>query len=393
MVLQLSFHLLMSLTSTIGAAKPSKQGLTIRSKGSILLTIPLRPLTFRLKTVELNLFYGRDWINVTDFLPSPVPDLEEIGVQITSPVVAGPPDLIPGLLPQHGQLVIAGQTDVGKSLVALEICSALTTEQPLWGSLKPTRRANRILYILGEHYNEVIQRLWAITKLPMSDNVWLLGPEQISYDKWLVAGGRPNLQAIGKFKKWADGADLIVFDPFAAFVSGVDVENDNVQMRLVLDTMSLIAQSTGASCLVLAHQGKPMMDKFGQEHSRKSYAIRGASAIEDAATNIFYMDRFSKQESQAGAKISENIKLFSMIRRKYKGDAPAEYTLMRDAQTLTHSILGARPQSEAFKSDTLSKIVRLQNTYPEMSFGDATKMVATVQGIDERTVRRYIEEG
>ena len=115
-----------------------------------------------------------------EYSASPIPDLEAVGIPITSPIEEGPPDAIPGLLPRRGQLVIAGETDIGKSLVALEICSCLTTGNPLWGELKPTIRARKILYILGEHYLGVIQRLWQLTKLPMNDTVWLLGPEQLS---------------------------------------------------------------------------------------------------------------------------------------------------------------------------------------------------------------------
>jgi len=322
-------------------------------------------------------------------ISSPIPNLETIGTPITAPIKEGPVDLIPGLLPRQGQLVIAGQTDIGKSLSALEICSSLTTGKPLWGELEPTTQAKRILYVLGEHYNEVIQRLWQVTKLPMSDQVWLIGPEQVGYDKWLVAQGKPNLSAIAKFKRWAEGCDLIVFDPFSAFVTGIDVENDNVQMRLVLDTMSLIAQSVGASCLVLAHQGKPHIGQDGQEHSRKSYAIRGASAIEDAATNIFYMGRAAKGDSDAADRVSGG-NIFTMTRRKYKGNAPSEYRLLRDGVTLTHSLLGNRPFSEVLRIDTESKYVRLMKAVPGLASVDAIKIIASFSNMSEARIKGHL---
>ena len=224
----------------------------------------------------------------------------------------------------------------------------------------------------------------------MNDTVWLLGPEQLSYDKWLVSQGRPNLVGIAKFKKWAEGVDLIVFDPFAAFVTGIDVENDNVQMRLALDTMSLIAQSAGASCLVLAHQGKPMMDKYGQEHSRKSYAIRGASAIEDAATNIFYMGRAAEGASAAAQAVAGEAKILELTRRKYKGMAPEKYRLMRDPHTLTHSLLGNRPYVEVLKMATQQKVSRVQNARPDLSFAEAITMVSDVEGVSAQTVKRHL---
>lgn len=318
----------------------------------------------------------------------PIPPLENVGTRITDPVKEGPPDLIPGLVPRRGQLVIAGETDIGKSLVALEICSTLTTGQPLWGELYATEQAKRIVYILGEHYSEVIQRLWAVTNLPMTDEVWLLGPDQLKYDKWLVAQGKPNPVAIQKLIAWCEGADLIVFDPLAAFVTGVDAENDNVQMRLVLDTMSLISQAVGASCLILAHQGKPMMDKFGAEHNRKSYAIRGASAVEDAATNIFYMGK--AEGTSAAASESRDSKILTMRRRKYKGQAPEEYRLIRNKNTLVHSLLGNRPYIEVRKMEVQGKLARLQTAHPNMKNADAIKILAAVEGLSDDTIRRYL---
>jgi RecA-family ATPase len=319
-----------------------------------------------------------------------IPSLEQIATPITAPVEEGPPDIIPGLLPRQGQLVIAGETNVGKSLVALEICSALTTSRKLWGELEPTMAAKKILYILGEHYNAVIQRLWQVTRLPMTDQVYLLGPEQLGFDKWLVAQGKQNVRAMEKFMTWAKGVDLIVFDPFSAFVTGIDVENDNIQMRLVLDSMSMVAQSAGASCVVLAHQGKPMMDKFGQEHHRKSYAIRGASAIEDAATNIFYLSKAIEGASQAAQRVAGDAQILSLTNRKYKGIAPAEYRLMRDPVTLNHTLLGNRPYVEVQRMVTQAKLGRMQVAFPDKDLGEIIKIVAAMDGVSERTIQRHL---
>lgn len=329
---------------------------------------------------------------MTDLIPptpSPYPRLEDIAEPITAPIVPGPPDLIPGLLPTRGQLVIAGVTDVGKTLVALEICSSLVTGNPLWGHLQPTRKVSKIVYVLGEHYNDVLKRLWRKTELPMSSEVWLLGPEALGADKWLVAQGKQSLVSIQKFRRWMDGADLVVFDPFSAFVTGVDAENDNLQMRLVLDSMSLIAQSAGASCLVLAHQGKPSLDHTtGKERHRKSYAIRGASAIEDAATNIFYMGR-AEGDSEAAQKATDQ-KIIELTRRKYKGEAPERYRLIRDSNTLCHTLLGNRPFVEVQKIAAQAKVAKYQAAFPDLPFTDCIKAVAVLQDVSETTIRRYL---
>lgn len=280
---------------------------------------------------------------------------------------------------------------MGKSLVALEICSSLVTGEPLWGQLYPTATVKRILYILGEHYDLVIQRLWQKTQLPMTDQVWLLGPEALGLDKWLVSGGRQNHTAVAKFRRWAEGVDLIVWDPLSAFILGVDAENDNLQMRLVLDTMSGIAQSAGASCLVLAHQGKPSMDRFGQEHHRKSYAIRGASAVEDAATNIFYMGP-SRGRSEVASETAQDDSLFELTLRKYKGEAPARYRLQRDPERLTHTLVDAqRPFAEVRRRQMREKVDRLREAHPDWTLTAVVKELAHVEGRPESTVWGYVK--
>lgn len=320
---------------------------------------------------------------------SPIPPLEEIAKRLNGPISDTPPDIIPGLLPKHGQLVIAGETNIGKSLIALEICSSLMTGTPLWGGLTPVSPAKKVLYILGEHYAEIIQRLLRVTKLPMPDNGFILGPEQLGYDKWLVQNGKPNIQGISKFQKWAEGIDLLVWDPLASFLIGSgETENDNITMRLVLDTMSLISQKAGSSCLVLAHQGKPSIDKMGNEHTRTKYAIRGASAIEDAATNIFYLGR---AESNSSAAHQSSSKVLSLVCRKYKGHAPDEYKLLRSSETLTHCLLD---NDKAFvdvrRIETLSKIARLQAAFPGMAYNDVIRGISAIQDMSETTVRRYL---
>lgn len=316
----------------------------------------------------------------------PIQPLEEVAIRLNAPIEPGPADILPGFLPRRGVLVIAGETNVGKSLVALETISALVTETPLWGELQPTIKAKKVLYILGEHHDGVIQRLYQKTRLPITDQVFLLGPERLGWDKWLVVRGQPNVQAIMKFKRWAEGCDLVVWDPLSAFVVGEAVEQDNITMRLALDQMGLVAASAGAACLVLAHQGKPMMDFRGQEHARKSYAIRGASSVEDAATNIFYMGRGEDDPTQRAAE----GRVFEMNLRKYKGDAPDRYRLFRDPETLTHSLLGNKPLSEVQRMAIVSKIGRLQAFNQELDYKTCIRLVAAMDGVPELTIRRHL---
>lgn len=330
--------------------------------------------------------------------------------RIIDPVVEGPPDILDGLLPKQGQLLISGETNVGKTLVALEICAALTTETPLWGLLHPTAKVSKILYVLGEHYNEVIQRLWRKTELPMGPEALLLGPETLRQDKILMSHGRVNTKAIDTLKTYAEGSDFIVFDPLSSFITGVDSENDNVQMRQLLDAMSHIAQVSGASSLILAHQGKPSIDPFtGEARARNAYAIRGASAIEDAATNIFYMNKVRQRKQKLPFGPSpppelmeedttiERDQLFELVCRKYKGPGPegGKFRLVRPAGKLYHHILtggGRQPFSELKRKTTRDTIERLQKSFPDASKTDLVRMLAAVEETAESTIWHRLAE-
>lgn len=223
----------------------------------------------------------------------------------------------------------------------------------------------------------------------MGDEAYLLGPETLGIDKWLVSGGKRNELAVRKFIKWTEGAELVVFDPLSAFiVGGEGTENDNLHMRLLLDTMSYITQANSASCLVLAHQGKPGMGQDGKEYTRTKYAIRGASGIEDAATNIFYMGRATGLSQVAETRDS---KVFSLIKRKYKGDAPDEYRLVRDNATLTHQLLGNRPYIEVRKMETQALYTRFSIAFPGSKIGDLIKMVMASTNQSESSIRRALD--
>jgi hypothetical protein len=89
--------------------------------------------------------------------------------------------------------------------------------------------------------------------------------------------------------------------------------------------MADVAFGNNASLVILGHMGKPSYDpREGKFKHRQTYAARGSSAIEDAVTGLYYMER-----DQNG---------FRLVRRKFKGDAPSFYRLHRDVGTLRHTL-------------------------------------------------------
>lgn len=246
---------------------------------------------------------------------------------IWSPLAPGPPDLIPGLLPRHGHLLISGETDVGKTTIAIEIAQAVLTGQPLWGShVTSTEVISRVTYIMGEHHESILQSLWQLMDFGGEPAIQIIPP---SARRPLVSRGVLMERARDALKEQCQESQLVIFDPLNAFVAGTDVENDSVQMRACINAMEDVAG--GSALLVLAHMGKPAFDpKSGSYRHREAYASRGSSAIEDSVTCCFYMTPGRTADARG----------FKLIRRKYKGQAPAFYMLKRDPVTNRHILVG-----------------------------------------------------
>lgn len=245
---------------------------------------------------------------------------------IGEPREAGEPALIPGLLNRHGCLLLTGETNVGKTLIGLEIAHSLLTGELLWGALEPVHTVAQVTYIMGEHDKETLKAQWRLLGLTTPPGFWVMPPP----GRALVARGDTLLNNLAAYHAQCEGSGVVIFDPFSAFVAGEHVENDNVLMRAALTAM--IQVGTPAPVIVLAHMGKPTYDpKGGTWKQRPSYATRGGSAIEETVTDCFYIEKAPAADQ------------FLLTRQKFKGQAPSYYRLSRDPATLLHTLIAQGP--------------------------------------------------
>lgn len=252
------------------------------------------------------------------------------GVLADDPLPPTPPELIDGILLSYGATGIIGQKETGKSLVALEIQHSLLTGEALWGGIKPSRTLDKTVHFLAEHASPVLMGLYQRTGMSATGKLRIFGPEHLQANKLLVSNGTRREEAISFYKKLAEGAGLVVFDPLAAFIQGQSSENDNAPMRSLVDAMIEIANSTGASCLILGHQGKPTYFQ-GKVIKKTSYATRGASSSEDAMTAVHYLDKAT------GVTI-DGKSLYELKPIHFKGYKANTFNLLRDPRTLRHTL-------------------------------------------------------
>jgi RecA-family ATPase len=312
-------------------------------------------------------------------------------VKIYDPLPMATPELIPGLMPEYGSMAIIGETNTGKSLIAIEIASALLTGDALWGQLKPNRTIGKVTFVLGEHTCSTLQGLYHRTQLPHTGEFCLIGPEHLHPYKALVIGGVQQQVAVDRLCKLCEGSQLIVFDPLAGFVQGMNAENDNATMRTLVDSMTLIASKVGAVSLILHHAGKPRMDEQGQEVRRTVYASRGASGIEDALTHIFYLRKGISVKQQAA-----NIEKYDLAVRKFKGNPSDEvFKLHRDPVTKRNTLINTKPIMKEGptleeKLAIAAKVQRIMENNDKFSIDTAIKLVSDAEGYSKATIERWL---
>lgn len=245
---------------------------------------------------------------------------------IETPVPGDPTPLFAHFMPRHGYFQITGETDVGKTLVVLEIGHSLLTGQPLWGSLQPATGVTHITHIIGEHGETDVHEKWDLLGLEVPSKSYRLIYEP---SLPLIQRGMLDPSARAQYEHWVKGSQVVIFDPLSAFILGSEIENDNVAMRALVNQINLIGRSCGAKAIATHHFGKPRFDPQGRKLPHENrYMGRGASGIEDATTVGWYMAESSR----------DNLQGFDLIPNKRKGDFPNRIFLTRDPDTLRHTL-------------------------------------------------------
>ncbi|MFZ5448166.1 MAG: AAA family ATPase [Thermodesulfobacteriota bacterium] len=186
-----------------------------------------------------------------------------------------------GILPAGGGMLIAGESGEGKSLIRTELAIHLIMGWPLWGLEIPTAR--KILIIQFENTESTEQ--YRLKKM-----LYGLGITDFPADN-LLFSDRTLRYDLGKTEDWTAALDLvkesnaevIIWDPLTSLHS-VN-ENDNVQMRKILDSITEINRKANVTSIVLHHFGKPV------EGMNNSHRTRGASSIRDWADTLITLNK------------------------------------------------------------------------------------------------------
>jgi len=221
-----------------------------------------------------------------------------------------------GILPNGAGLLIAGESGVGKSLFRTELAIHIAMGMDYLNLKIPKPR--RVLIIQFENTERTEQyRLrrmligLGIDSFP--DHLCFSSPTQ-----------RFDLKSKRDFQSALDlvtesNAEVIIWDPLTSLHS-VN-ENDNVQIRGILDSITQINRKTNSTSIVIHHFGKP------QEGVADAHRTRGGSSIRDWADTLITMTRKPHED-----KTLINIG-FAKVRN---GPEPKKILLERDKSYFVH---------------------------------------------------------
>jgi KaiC/GvpD/RAD55 family RecA-like ATPase len=275
-----------------------------------------------------------------------------------------------GVLPHNSQLLIAGESGVGKSLLRLEIAIHLVMGWD-WLSFKiPTSRKVLIMQYENSEKTEKIRlehmmRGLGIKAFPPDKLSWIKRLKENRPDMSQKSGQERMLELVQGFKP-----EVVIYDCLSNIHS--TNENDNVKMRNVLDGLTDINSKLGTACIVIHHFGKP-----GESETSSKWRIRGASAIIDWANCGFAY--VNKPHEHKILRRLENIK-------------------MRDADKIK-PILLERNEFFLCREVDEESIVPVQTIVDvitdfggEMQNKELVSSVMEQSGCGEKTVRRAIKK-
>lgn len=190
-----------------------------------------------------------------------------------------PPIIEAGIMPHGGHILIAGEMGTGKSLLRMEMSLHLIMG---WDWLGFTVPKPRKVGIFQWENTEVMEQS-RLRRMCVGLGINPIPRDMLIY---MDRKNRVNLSLKGERTKLLElvkesGCEVIFYDCLSSIHTAK--ENDNIQMRDILDTLSDINAQAGTSCILIHHYGKP------SEGMDSRYRTRGASSIMDwAVTAIGY---------------------------------------------------------------------------------------------------------
>lgn len=179
--------------------------------------------------------------------------------------------LVDGVLDRRALTVLAGPWGVGKSFAAVGLAASVATGVPWAG--REVSAPGRVVYVAAEGLEGLHGRLSAWEEhhgQSIPDDRLTVWPGPVDLTDPVAVAGLAGLAA---------GARLVVFDPLARCIPGVD-ENDAGQVGMIVAALDRVRLATDGGALLVVHVS-----------SRGGASPRGSSALEAAADLVWRAQR------------------------------------------------------------------------------------------------------
>lgn len=221
------------------------------------------------------------------------------------------------ILVDGGSLILAGSSGVGKSLITLEMAISLAAGTNLYADRIIIPKSRKVLIFQSENAPfEVRQRINKMTKGSIPDGIFINSDTVYNFN---IADNYFSEYLIRTVRETR--VDVIIIDPLSSFHHYN--ENDNSQMRSVLDSITNISRETGAATIIVHHYGKQL------DNRADGNKLRGATSIKDAVDTIITLERRRQK--------NENTFRMNFEKVRY-GVSPKPIDLVRDEITLLHDL-------------------------------------------------------
>ena len=180
-----------------------------------------------------------------------------------------------GILPEAGNMILAGESGVGKSMFSQELAVHLALGWDFLSWEIPTARRVLIIQLENSLRTEQVRLKRMLTGLEVSappQNL-MYAPTELQIDLNDAMSRAKLVQLIQ-----LTGAEVVIMDPLSCL--HCKDENSNSDMRPTLNHLTAINREIGTTFIVVHHFGKPQK---GQDNAHRA---RGASAIRDWADTM-----------------------------------------------------------------------------------------------------------
>ena len=277
-----------------------------------------------------------------------------------------------GILPEGAGMIIEGESEAGKSLLRLELAIHLATGQPCWGLPIATPRRVFVFQFENTLAEERFRLKRMIEGLDVSEDS-IRGRIAISDPRVRVnlALKKDYMKAYQVVKQ--SRADVIIWDPLSS-IHTVN-ENDNIQVRAVLDTLTSIARQTKTTTILIHHFGKPGIDGAAIP---LRYRGRGASSIRDwADTKLAVV-----------IKPNEERELRELHFTKIRNGPPRPPLLLERNKHFVHRIVS---EETLCAVSVVAEVIHLNGGFVE-SQAALIEAIVSETGAKQRTAQRRIHE-